>query len=289
MGIRDSEIPGTFGALDSGAVKNGYAGHAHVAREIARGTNRLIAQEDPVLRLMFSADESTADSEVRGALQGFATWPYWGRIYWGPLPAPKKRQHNTLEAQVTAKIQDSETCYLQIATSAMPFNPYAALDAPNVLTMTGDGDNDFDVYSITGIPAGTSDVELVDIYISGPLTGTLASEGTYGAHNAGTLDPSSNDDGVTQSELFDASASWNTPGSTNLGTAGNYAIVFKDSDGNALVMPRRIIHVASGDSLVFTPWLQESEVRMLQHADYEIQELTSWRIADVAIYGEALT
>lgn len=276
--IETPEIASVYGALDSAAFEDGGSYNAHLLRELARSANRLASKGQHLLTLPFTERASTPS--YNGDSDSLPAWTYfeglrtvcpttqWVRIT-PRIPIPKRAGLRSAAVRVDARVSSDHEVLLQVATRAAPFDINANGSSPNVVTLTGDGDDDVDLYSGSGIPIHHGAYEHVELYVRGLRTGNLANT-TYG----GTPNQSSgliNGNGgyvlrrdrvravVDTGTIIGSSASWVVPG---WGQAGA-EIVFYDRQGQELA--RRPVTVMSQDpafafqELWFAPPLTESE------------------------------
>lgn len=162
--------------------------------------------------------------------------------------------------------------------------------AANLITLTGDGDNDVDLYTATGIPLGSGDVETIGAWVTGDTSATLADVSTYGAPNTGTVDD------AAAHWIHDASSTWDVaPAAATLAYRQQHAITFYGAaTGVALTSPRTILHVeedgssGSGEHLHFSPDLALDEVELVKGSTYKIHVRPSYRFLSLALYEEDL-
>lgn len=267
--IETPEIASLYGALDSAAFEDGGSYNAHLLREIVRSSNRLAGKGQHLLTLPFPERASTPSYD--GDSDSLPAWSYWDGLrtvcpttQWvritPRIPIPKRPGLRTAAVRVDARVSDDHTVLLQVATRAAPFDPRASSGSANVVELTGDSDEDVDLYSGSGIPIHHGGYETVELYVRGVRTGDLADTTDGGTPNQssslGGYKPFANRVQVAST----AGASWVIPGWGQSGAE----IVFYDRQDQELA--RRPItqvdreNVSSGYyELHFAPPLTEPE------------------------------
>jgi len=261
---------------------DGIGVDAHLLRSMSRASNRLRQKNQLLWRYM--ADASTDNAEdTRGRANMVAHWPDWSRFSF-PAFVPKKPHQTRGSAYLTAQVSDSDTVYVQIGTRRAPFNPRAISTAdyrfPNTIRAVGDGDNDFDRYTLTDIPLLDATAESFDVWVMGTATDTNIDTGVLGTPSSGTVSSAS------QFSFLDFAASWNAA-AFNASLGSRVYVRFEDNDGNVMLM-RRVIRAVSGIQLSFFPGITNSEARMILGSTYRLKLLSTIRIADLCIYTDEM-
>jgi len=306
--VLSAEIASKYGCLDTDAVIDGDASHAHVLRELARSTNRLIEQSSPVINLAFDSSDDLAEAQP-GAFEGYLSFHEWRPLISGTMIAPKKAHHRTLTARLIVKVTSGKSASFQISTSAAPFDPSGDTQTTSTATITGTGA--WQIVEIEGIAAGNSETEEIAIWVRGSTEGSIPSAATYGGPVSGSHDFLLN----TRSGEFElespSTATWNTqigPGyGVTFADEGRFALVVKTYTTRALMVPPlRIVGVwpsrsgTSGASVEpvirFQPppppgpafpglYLTNDSTAPFYY--FEITELCEYRVASAAIYSGA--
>ena len=294
----NAEIASTYGCLDTLSVLDGDASHAHVLRELARSTNRLLEQPSPVLNVVF--DSSTDSSEIRaGSSAGFLGAYDWRPVVPGPLLVPKKANHGFLDFKIIANITNQETCTFQVATTKAQFDAEGDTSKPGVIEAEGLGT--WAVYDVEGVPASTSEVETVGVFMRGSNEGTTASAATFGSPATGSGDFFIN---TLTGEFKVDSATWNTRGSGNptYADSGKHVILITSYTTGALLIPpcrvSAVTHLTSAttDLMRFTPPPRHGAAGLGAHLEnvgssptmtFTISTLTEFRIANICGYSRA--
>lgn len=289
--VLQPEIASQYGCLDTNAIIDGDASHAHVLRELARSTNRLLEQPSPVLNLAF--DASTDGSEATaGSCAGFLSSYDWRPIIPGPLMAPKKSNHRLLDFKIIANITQNKTVTMQIATAESPFDAEGNTDKPGVIECLGTGA--WAVYEFEGVPASGLEVETVGIFARGSDEGTTAASGTYGAPSSGSGDFYIN----TLTGDFEATgATWNTRPSATYADSGKHVILITDyTTGSLVIPPCRILNVLSSTHMKFQPPPRHGSTGLGLHLQnlnsspemtFTISTLSEYRLASISGYSRA--
>lgn len=282
MSNRLPEIAQTLGALDSTAIADGTAAHAHVLRETARNANRLRGKRHPLLVAAWDID--TTGSETDGGLYWIAP-PVWVMAMPGPIPIPKKPDLVRADVRIRATVTSGATVYFQIETSEHVFAPHAQSGDANVVTCVGTGS--LATYAIDvadGLRTSARHLDTLRIWVRGDPTATALDTATYGSPASGTLNGAS--DYVFPRELSDNSATWN---SSSSGSAhmdqGGYGVYFKDGAGNTVVSHRVITDVPATNRLSFWPPLTVNETRAAYGRGYVIVQLPQARVAGISVYA----
>jgi len=291
------EIASKYGCLDTNAVIDGDAGHAHVLRELARSTNRLLEQSSPVLNLVF--DASTDSSEfTAGSSTGFLGSYDWRPVVPGAMMVPKKANHDLLDFKLIANITQNKTVTFQVATSRSPFDAEGNTAKPGIVEALGTGS--WAVYDIEGIPASNKEIEAIGIFARGSNEGTTASAGTYGAPSSGSNDFIFNT--LTgEFSVNSGSPAWNTRGSGNptYADSGKHVLLISSyTTGALLAPPCNITLVPFAHLLHFTPppsaaasglalGLVLQNIAASPLMTFEISTLTEYRLASCTGYSRA--
>ena len=287
MSILDLEIATQFGALDTDALTDGGALHAHALRQLAMSSHRLAERGGPMVQLMWDSSTDVAESEtIGGALLGYAVGQSWIPLYVGPVAYPKKPNARTATAKILLEYANGSDVFVCVQTSQADLT--SDLSAPNVIKCRGTGS--LETYTLEDIPMGTGAAEPLAFWIRPADAGDLMDTATYGSPNTGSPEQ------VSTTGMHDQDAAWNTTasGSPHLGNS-NMSIVFLDADTSyPLVRPRRIALVTgSGQWLQFDQALTSREQYIVgQSIDqarlkYEIREARSYRVASIAVYADA--
>tara|TARA_Y100000310_G_scaffold340834_2_gene437966 strand:+ start:3108 stop:3980 length:873 start_codon:yes stop_codon:yes gene_type:complete len=278
------EVASQYGALDSAAVADGEASHAHELRELGRNSNRLLQQGGPLHVWAFDSSTDGTEANKSGMLSGYTAFGGWQMLVPGPIVVPKKPNLRSAEIQVFAKLQGSLNLWIQIATNAAPYNEHADLEnAANILKLNADGDNDIDLYTKTGIPLGPGGLEEIALFVMGePTTTASTGGGSGGDHNTGTVD-------LCSTGYFrDASANWNTSGTTYADDNKHYLTFSEPTSGALMTGPRSISGVRSSTELEFWPEMSPSEAAWLTGASatYDIYHQATYRVVSISLYME---
>lgn len=235
------EIATSYGALDTDAILDGDAGHAHALRELARSTNRLLACSSPVLNVVFDASEDLGE-QCPGAANGFIGVDIWTPLIPGPILVPKKTNHVVIDFRLIAKFPVGKAVTIQVATVVAPFVDAADRDRPGVLYATGTGD--FETYELVGIPCTRREVEQIGVWIRGDQAGDAPSFVDYGGPNMGDGDFQLTTGMWGEFEYgFRGSgtmaARWHAPDHGNLtfGEPPMWSLLIKDFDSGELYLP----------------------------------------------------
>jgi len=293
--VLNAEIASSYGCLDTDAVIDGDASHAHVLRELARSTNRLIEQSSPVINLAFDSSDDLAEAQA-GAFEGYLSYHEWRPLISGTMIAPKKAHHRTLTARLIVKVTSGKSASFQISTSAAPFDPSGDTQTTSTATITGTGA--WQTVEVNGIRASGKEIEEIAIWVRGSLEGSAPSAATYGG-------PVSGSDSFTFSSLTGefhlespSVASWNTTtgsGSTYADT-GRYVLQIKTYTTRTLILPPMRINAVvnpANPRILFQPvtvpiagtGLYLSNDSTAPEYYFEITELCEYQIASAAIYS----
>lgn len=291
--LQTFEIASAFGAIDSDAFADERALHAGIVRDVARNANRLRSIGCPMTALDWNVLDGLGDAGVFG---GHATWPEWSRLF--HIPAPHQPQFRRARVDLTAIVTVDQTVYLQIGTTARPFDPTADLTrSPQIFSVTGTGT--WEDYTLTGLPLGTGTLEAFEVGLLGaPVASPASDVGT----NAGTVSH------VDRWMMYDDAAIF---GQNLLFPAARYWVRFTDPDGAQIGDIRRVLGLgmtisvptysatpsygeavatvtgatASGPSttLLIYPPFEADETTLYRRATYEIWDSTFWRFGSFAI------
>lgn len=288
MSILDLEIASQYGALDTDALTDGGALHAHALRQLAMSSHRLAERGGPMCQLMWdSSTDASEDGAIGGALFGYAVGQSWIPLYVGPVAFPKKPNARTASAKIMLDYANGSDVFVCVQTSQAELT--SDLSAPNVIKCRGTGS--LETYTLEGIPLGTGAAEPLSFWIRPADSGDLMDTATYGSPNTGEPEA------VSTTGMHDQDASWNLTGNTtgldHLGNS-NQSIVFLDTDTDyPLIRPRRIGLVSgSGQWLQFNQPLSTREQYLVgQSIDqarlkYEIREARTYRVASIAVYAD---
>jgi len=287
VSILDLEIATQFGALDTDALTDGGALHAHALRQLAMSSHRLAERGGPMVQLMWDSSTDVAESEtIGGALLGYAVGQSWIPLYVGPVAYPKKPNARTATAKIMLEYANGSDVFVCVQTSQADLT--SDLSALNVIKCRGTGS--LETYTLEDIPMGTGSAEPLAFWIRPADAGDLMDTATYGSPNTGTPEL------VQAVGMLDNDATWNTTssGSAQLG-GSNYSVVFLDADTSyPLIRPRRIAWVQfSGRWIQFEqPLNQREQFAITQSIDqarlkYEIRDAQSYRLASIAVYADA--
>ena len=291
------EVASVFGALDTEVVIDGDAAHAHALREMARSANRLATAGHPLLVAAFDASNDTGETQIIGALTGYAQWGTWQRLLPGPLVVPKLPTIRRIEVQIvghTVGQVGAQRLSVQVLTTATGLgaaNLSRDLTAANVIPIVsanktlGTGANNGWTLATNpttaGIPVGPSSTELIELWVQGDGTATLMSEATYGAHNTGTVDS------FGFRSFYDASATWNVTGDKVGDNLLHYLVFLDASTGATLSIHRPRVRAGNQTVMDFLPEVDPAVTNAMdgQGVTYEIRNLNIWRVAGISIYG----
>lgn len=266
--MRNIEMPQRYGYLNSDGFLDTEVIDAAKKRALDRNTARLAGRGQKFFHFIGNSSLAVADLEnANGRWRGFGS-PDWSLVH-SPIKRFKKPLLKNMSMRIRARIQDSYSFQLQLCTSVMPFNPRATATDPNVLTMTGDGDNDFDLYELLNVPCSEQHFEKIEIWIRGGLTETLLDEATYGINNAGTCTQGS----AGYTGMHDSSSLWN-----DVDRGGHYLEV-ENVPGQYVVMETH----SQTELRVHRPFVSSPMNR-----DYAIYELAEYIIGSCAVYLEDL-
>lgn len=286
MSILDLEIASQYGALDTDALTDGGALHAHALRQLAMSSHRLAERGGPMCQLMWdSSTDASEDGAIGGALFGYAVGQSWIPLYVGPVAFPKKPNARTATAKIMLDYANGSDVFVCVQTSQAELT--SDLSAPNVIKCRGTGS--LETYTLEDIPLGTGAAEPLAFWIRPADSGDLMDTATYGSPNTGTPEL------VQAVGMLDNDAAWNTTssGSTNLG-GSNFSVVFLDADTDyPLIRPRRIAWVQfNGRWIQFEQPLNNREQYVLTQSidqarlKYEIREARTYRVASIAVYAD---
>ena len=131
MSILDLEIATQFGALDTDALTDGGALHAHALRQLAMSSHRLAERGGPMVQLMWDSSTDVAESEtIGGALLGYAVGQSWIPLYVGPVGYPKKPNARTATAKILLEYANGSDVFVCVQTSQADLT--SDLAAPDV-------------------------------------------------------------------------------------------------------------------------------------------------------------
>lgn len=185
MSINTPEIASLFGALDSNAFGDGQPFSAHLLRTLMMSSNRLASKGHEMLNLIWPvAVAPSYDASIFG--HSYHTLDTaWTRLA-GPITVPKKPGLKTGTFSITAKIENSFEALVQVVTKEKPFSANARAGDAGCMLFSGDGDNDFDTDSMTGIPLDRqSDTERIEIWIKHAGASGAADTATCGSPSSG--------------------------------------------------------------------------------------------------------
>lgn len=294
--VLQPEIASQYGCLDTNAIIDGDASHAHVLRELARSTNRLLEQPSPVLNLAF--DASTDGGEITpGSCAGFLGSYNWRPIVPGPMMLPKKANHRFLDFKLIANITQEKAVTIQVATSQTPLNLEAATGDPGVFDLIGSGS--WKVYDLQGVPTGNRELEPLTVFARGSSAGATASAATYGAPSSGTNDFIFNTM-TGEFSVNSGSPSWNThaSGSATYADNGRHVLLVTSNTTGSLVAPpcnvvlvpfSHLLHfrLPSASTSLFPMGLVIQNVAASPLFSFEISTLTEYRLASLTCYSRA--
>lgn len=296
--VLNAEIASSYGCLDTDAVIDGDASHAHVLRELARSTNRLIEQSSPVINLAFDSSLDLAEAQP-GAFEGYLSYHEWRPLISGTMIAPKKAHHRTLTARLIVKVTSGQSASFQVSTSATPFDPSGNTLATSTATITGTGA--WQTVEVNGIRASGKEIEEIAIWVRGSTEGSAPSAATYGGPVSGS------DDFVLSTMTGEfwlespSTATWNTQvgsGST-FADQGQFVLQVKTYTTRTLVVPalriNSVLLMAGGTPYITfqpppQPPLAGSGLYLINKSAapeyyFDISELCEYRIASAAIYS----
>lgn len=272
-----------FGALDSDCVSDGDPVNAHVLRTLGRSTSRLVCQSEPLVSFTYDASTDAGYRENSGARELFVFYPEWIRVPLGPAIVPKKPTSRYAECSVIASVGNSNNCWLQIATSAQPFDPFLLPTNDHFVDVDGDGTGNYQTFSSVGdIRLGPGEFERVEVWATGAADGAALDTGTYGSPASGvpTL--------LGPRRLYYSGASWASALGSDVAGAGHY-IVFATASGTYATRPRRITYNET-DLIYWDEDLTPGEISFIRNsgASFYIYKITELRIADIALYTKEL-
>ena len=286
---RKPDVASQYGALDSGAVVDGDAAHAHVLSTVSRNVQRLVVRGEPLFVGAWDSSTDSGEAVNTGSLTGYAVFGAWSRIIPGPITVDKSPWHSKATLRVVAKIGNGLNAYLQVVTRGA--QPASSTDAPNVLTMAGTGA--FVEYALTGVDLGPNDTEDLDFLIQGDPTSTGLNTGTYGTPASGTVSSV----GIDWFEDVTTPANWNAGTTTpKLTDDSRHVVLFTEPVSGALlippVSPRWVMlktgSTTKGYTIAFDPEITQAMADQLNGlpAAYAIRILNTWRISGISLYAE---
>lgn len=267
------ERAAVHGGMDSTYFSQSNAGNAHMIREVARNSNRIHSVGMPILSLQWRADGDPA-TDRDGIMADYVTWPAWQRIFPAPIPCPHQPQLRSAHVDVWANISNGQSVYLQIGTSAKPFNAASThLTEPNVFTMAGAGV--MTAYTYSGLPLGPDPIEAIEIGLVG-TSGAVADAADI-ITNSGTVT------NVRERYVFDSAATY---GGTLIapGRAVGFWIGMFDTNGGYLSF-RRIVSATAFELYIDPPFTAE-EMPLHIGASYTIYVSSQWRMNSLVITEE---
>lgn len=164
------EIASIYGGPDSDTFADGRSLDAHIARVCLTNSNRLAAKGEQIMALDWPVRRGATD------LDGHHRWApatSWTRLL-PPFPIAYRRGLRTATLSVLARVSEDHTILMQVATKSQPFARGADETTTNTIELTGDSDNDVDVYTKTGLWIDPSGYDELDIRILGESTTDLA-------------------------------------------------------------------------------------------------------------------
>lgn len=264
-----------IGALDDAAATLAAQCDADTLRTIARNSNRIADRGDPLLVLPWNAFITAGvDDTPVGQYVDWASWPAWKLVIPSAMPTPHKANLRTAEGYILASVTNACGMWLQICTSAVPFNAHAPTSAPNVISLLGTGAEKS--YTFEGLPLGSDPFESIEIWQRGEPT-TSAMSGALGP-STGTIAS------CGPNWIRDSAATW----SININSqASSLLIGFLNSDGAAIAGVRRVHGILSGrtDELFFEPpHLTPSEQTQITAGTYTIFTACQFKLFGLSIY-----
>lgn len=271
MDLSVIEIAQRYGALDDTAAGAGDFVHAHVLRELARQSHRLVQRGEYLTHQVWNVDGT--DAEAPGVMI-FSASPSWSRVL-GPIPVMRKPHLRTARMYLRARITVDTVVLVQIVTRAHAFRAdlRSSTASPNVIALAGTGD--WEDYIATGIALGSDDIEVIEVWATADATSNHMDTATYGSPNNGTPDF------ITQGELRLTGATWDM---TALNAAyGAVTVQLLNGDGVVFAPPRPFVCAGTellrigNPALYWTP----DEVRAGNNpaATFELLEVPSVRMA----------
>lgn len=276
---------------------------AHHARVMTMNSNRLLAKQEHLFALMVPRQEGdtiTGGGEapfLNTWSDGIRSWvptTAWMRLT-APFPIAKKPGLHRAELRVMARVSGSHTVYLQVATKARPFNSSAAPSSSNVITLTGDGDDDVDSYTKTGLWIDPAPYEEISIYVKALPTGDQADTTIGGDPNARSDEPSitfAYEPTFLKGPSSGGNVDWTIPGWSRTGAE----LVFFDVDGGTIA--RRIITSVTQEGpisggtrqLHFAPALTDAQLHQVQLGDdWAVFALPTIGLVGLTLAAEART
>ncbi len=277
MSIFTPEIFTTFGAIDSDALADGQPYSSHLLRTIVMNGNRLASKGHEMLNLIWPVTTSVSETQWSGAWVPLHS--FWRRIL-GPVVVPKKVGLRTATAQLHAKILGSQSALFQFTTRARPFNSGARATDVNCLEITGDSDDDYDSYTLTGVPLDRqSALETIEIWVI--ASGDTATASGGGTPTSGTFTS------LERDKLTLSSATWNTTSGSKWSDLG-HELQLVDSGGSIVVPPVGITDVPSATELEFSQYnLSDSELEAAREAgDFQIVRPGLVGFSNIALFAD---
>lgn len=281
MSIFTPQIAAAYGALDSDALVDDTPVSAYVGRELARAANRINSKGCHWFTLLWpSRDEPDASvdtpSDVLKKPFSATIWRAWKPIL-GPFGMKKKPGLTLAEMRMNAMIPGSDVIQIQVVTQAAPFVSSPSSSAPNLITITADGDDDWDDYTLDDLPVHHGAQETLTFYARSISQGAGGDTSTFGTPNSGDIGQA----GTTVFYAIDTS--WNsTEGNAPIdyASAGHY-VVMDDDRGNEIAT-RDIISIAppiTYDGLAtthqqcfFSPEIAESQAGLITGGGFTIRK-----------------
>lgn len=263
------ETASLYGALDSDAIVDGAPAAAHTLRAMARSAHRLLAKRETVVAEAWDVDGD--DGETSSPVG--PAWPFWVQV--GRWPVRKMRRRELYDVSLGVRIDGDARVDFQLATRRRPFTAAPDPSAPNLWSLTGSGDYVAELRE--GIEGAPEELDELELYVRGEVSDDLASTGTYGTPNTGSVAR------VWGASLYASGAAWNTSGSV---LSFRHALVFVDGAGAFIDAPRVIVGVGedtSGKYLLFHPPVDAIAAARLASADFEIRQLPTWRLSHLTV------
>jgi len=299
MAIKSPEVASEMGMVDDTALADGEPVSAHILREMCRNANRLIAKSGVLFRWVVRADGSVGDGYGGGITFPLAGWSHAIPIHPTGVQVPKRLGVTKMRVAVRAQIDADATVYMQIGTSARPFDENLALASQFVLLGTGS----MAQYTIADIPLRPGQGENLTFHVRAVLdadTDPLMDQGVYGgptvpADNTGTVTGTAGYGTFVDSALTGGTL-WNTTGATP--SVGGHYVRFLATNNSMITVfhgPSRItgeIHGGlAGKGLMFSPpdTSNASPISRLRGLTYEVRKLPSFRIGSIACYSQQET
>lgn len=263
------QVATRFGAIDSDAVADGAPLSAAVQLAASRAAHRLLVKRETVVAELYDQLRAAGESPAPGGV----ALPFWSEV--GRWPIEKLRRRPFYDVSLGILVTNTEQIEVQYATRARPWvqNPSGS----QLETLTGLGI--YDRVRTTGLEGVVDGSDELRMYVRGTVSATLASTGSVGSPNVGTVAR------VQAGAMYPSGATtWNTTGTT---LAYTHALVLLSGAGGIPVAePQTIVGVRTdsvGQYLELFPGFDPLDTIRLSGTRYELRALPTWRLGGLTV------